>query len=83
MTAQPRPLTVIERKALNAIRAYIEENGYPPSMRELGKAIGLSSTSTVFETLRRLQVKGYIRRDPNWNRAVVILDPPTVQDGAA
>jgi repressor LexA len=52
-------------------------------MREVGDACGLVSTSSVSHVLHQLAAKGYIRRDPDRPRALVVLDPPTVQDGAA
>lgn len=60
------------------ILAYIKENlrakGYPPSVREIGKAVGLSSSSTVHAYLEKLEAQGYIRRDPTKPRAIDMLD---------
>lgn len=54
------------------LRRFLQENGYPPSVREIGEAVGLSSTSTVHSYLRRLEEDGLIRRDPAKNRAIEI-----------
>ncbi|MBQ2994336.1 MAG: helix-turn-helix domain-containing protein, partial [Peptococcaceae bacterium] len=47
--------------------------GYPPSVREIGEAVGLQSSSTVHNHLTQLEEKGYIRRDPTKPRAIMIL----------
>lgn len=58
---------------LNFIRQQINEKGYPPSVREIGQAVGLYSSSTVHGHLRRLEEKGYIRRDPTKPRAIEVI----------
>lgn len=58
---------------LNFIRQQIAEKGYPPSVREIGQAVGLYSSSTVHGHLRRLEEKGYIRRDPTKPRAIEVI----------
>ncbi len=63
-------LTVRQRKVLDVIRSSVSERGYPPSIREIGDAVGLTSTSSVAHQLRALERKGYLRRDPNRPRAV-------------
>lgn len=63
-------LTVRQRKILEQIRSSVNERGYPPSIREIGDAVGLTSTSSVAHQLRALERKGYLRRDPNRPRAV-------------
>ncbi|BDU07533.1 transcriptional repressor LexA [Nocardia cyriacigeorgica] len=63
-------LTVRQRKVLEVIRTSVTERGYPPSIREIGDAVGLTSTSSVAHQLRTLERKGYLRRDPNRPRAV-------------
>lgn len=74
-TVSPLPsLTGRQALALNAIRDAIAERGYPPSMRELGEAIGVKSPSTVAHVLVRLSQKGYIRRDPKTPSAIVVLE---------
>ncbi|WP_205669341.1 transcriptional repressor LexA [Amycolatopsis suaedae] len=66
-------LTVRQSQVLEVIRAWVERVGYPPSVREIGEAVGLTSTSSVSHQLRALQRKGYLRRDPNRPRAVGVL----------
>ena len=63
-------LTERQRTILNVIRASVTTRGYPPSIREIGDAVGLTSTSSVAHQLRTLERKGYLRRDPNRPRAV-------------
>lgn len=69
-TASDSPLTARQRTILDVIRASVNERGYPPSIREIGDAVGLTSTSSVAHQLRTLERKGYLRRDPNRPRAV-------------
>ena len=63
-------LTERQRTILQVIRASVSSRGYPPSIREIGDAVGLTSTSSVAHQLRTLERKGYLRRDPNRPRAV-------------
>jgi len=56
------------------IKNEVETKGYPPSVREIAKAVGLASSSTVHGHLERIENKGYIRRDPTKPRAIEILD---------
>ncbi|GFG76346.1 LexA repressor [Mycobacterium botniense] len=63
-------LTARQRTILDVIRASVTTRGYPPSIREIGDAVGLTSTSSVAHQLRTLERKGYLRRDPNRPRAV-------------
>lgn len=63
-------LTERQRMILDVIRASVTSRGYPPSIREIGDAVGLTSTSSVAHQLRTLERKGYLRRDPNRPRAV-------------
>ncbi|MBF6176762.1 transcriptional repressor LexA [Nocardia blacklockiae] len=74
-------LTVRQRKVLEVIRSSVSERGYPPSIREIGDAVGLTSTSSVAHQLRALERKGYLRRDPNRPRAVDVrgLDETVVR----
>lgn len=60
---------------MDFIKAEVNQKGYPPSVREIGAAVGLASSSTVHGHLARLESKGYIRRDPTKPRAIEILDP--------
>jgi len=59
---------------LDFIKVEVKKKGYPPSVREIGEAVGLASSSTVHGHLSRLEKKGYIRRDPTKPRAIEILD---------
>jgi repressor LexA len=63
-------LTPRQRTILDVIRASVTSRGYPPSIREIGDAVGLTSTSSVAHQLRTLEKKGFLRRDPNRPRAV-------------
>ncbi|EUA88175.1 repressor LexA [Mycobacterium ulcerans str. Harvey] len=63
-------MTERQRTILNVIRTSVNDRGYPPSIREIGDAVGLTSTSSVAHQLRTLERKGYLRRDPNRPRAV-------------
>ncbi|KUI20060.1 transcriptional repressor LexA [Mycobacterium sp. GA-2829] len=63
-------LTERQRTILEVIRTSVTSRGYPPSIREIGDAVGLNSTSSVAHQLRTLERKGYLRRDPNRPRAV-------------
>ena len=60
---------------MDFIKSEVKQKGYPPSVREIGAAVGLASSSTVHGHLARLESKGYIRRDPTKPRAIEILDP--------
>jgi repressor LexA len=63
-------LTERQRTILDVIRNSVTTRGYPPSIREIGDAVGLTSTSSVAHQLRTLERKGFLRRDPNRPRAV-------------
>jgi len=63
-----------QQAILDFIKASVRERGYPPSVREIGEAVGLASSSTVHGHLDRLEKKGLIRRDPTKPRAIEILD---------
>lgn len=76
-------LTERQRTILDVIRASVSSRGYPPSIREIGDAVGLTSTSSVAHQLRTLERKGYLRRDANRPRAVDVrgtddMAPPVV-----
>jgi repressor LexA len=68
-------LTQRQRRVLEVIRDSIERRGYPPSVREIGEAVGLSSASSVAHQLSVLQRKGWLRRDPNRPRALDVRLP--------
>ena len=62
-----------QRRILSFLREYIEEHGYPPSLREIGRACGISSTSVVDFNLKALEREGYIRRDPEISRGIELV----------
>ena len=66
-------LNTREQAKLNVIKNNIRQRGYPPSVREIGQQVGLSSSSTVHTYLKKLEEKGVIRRDPTKPRAIEIL----------
>lgn len=68
-------LTPRQRKILEVIRDSVQQRGYPPSMREIGEAVHLTSTSSVSHQLTALQRKGYLRRDPHRPRALEVRLP--------
>jgi repressor LexA len=68
-------LTQRQRRVLEVIHDSIERRGYPPSVREIGEAVGLSSASSVAHQLSVLQKKGWLRRDPNRPRALDVRLP--------
>lgn len=67
-------LTAKQQQILDCIKQSLREKGYPPSVRELCIAVGLSSTSTVHSHLNTLERKGFIRRDPSKPRTIEVLD---------
>jgi repressor LexA len=74
--AEPAPLTARQQQVLEFIDVEVRRRGYPPSVREIGEAVGLSSSSTVHAHLGALQDKGYLRRDPTKPRAIEICYEP-------
>lgn len=64
-----------QEQAYNFICTFTAAHGYPPSVREIGNAIGLSSPSTVHSHLHKLEKAGYIKRDPNKPRTIEITGP--------
>lgn len=72
-----KTLSTKQLAILEVIRGSVAERGYPPSMREIGDAVGLSSLSSVTHQLNQLELAGYLRRDPNRPRALeVLIDVP-------
>ncbi|MBT8193585.1 MAG: transcriptional repressor LexA, partial [Acidimicrobiia bacterium] len=63
-----------QQEILDYIRDTVADRGYPPSVREIGEAVGLSSPSTVHSHLSTLEATGHLRRDPTKPRAIEILD---------
>ena len=79
--ADQHGLTPRQLKILQVIKTAVEDQGYPPSMREIGEKAGLSSTASVTYQLQILEEKGWIRRDASRGRAIEITLPG--QDGEA
>jgi SOS regulatory protein LexA len=81
--AQPDPadedLTPRQRRILEVIRDSVAHRGYPPSVREIGEAVGLASASSVAYQLGVLQRKGYLRKDKNRSRAVDVRSPESAE----
>lgn len=71
----------MRRRILDFISAHQRERGYPPSVREIGEAVGLTSSSTVHAHLATLQRHGYLQRDPSKPRAIEVRYDPS--SGAA
>src|SRR5438132_6212232 len=74
-------LTARQQGILDVIEKQLRQRGYPPSVREIGEAVGLSSTSTVHSHLQTLEELGYLRRDPTKPRAIEVRYDPS--SGAA
>jgi repressor LexA len=66
-------LTKRQREIFDFVKSYGEEHGYPPTVRDIGKAIGLTSSSTVHAHLANLEKLGVLRRDPTKPRAIEVL----------
>ena len=73
-------LTMRQRRVLEVIRNSVDRRGYPPSMREIGEAVGLASPSSVSHQLAALERKGYLRRDPNRPRALEVVSPDAADE---
>ena len=69
----PMELNKREKAILKFIQKQVEKNGYPPSVREIGKAVGLSSTATVHSYLAKLKEKGYIKKENQKGRTLKLL----------
>src|SRR5579871_5041419 len=65
-----KPATERQQRILEVIRAFTAEHGYPPSVREIGERVGLSSSSTIHAHLKALEKRGFISRDPTKPRAL-------------
>lgn len=77
MSGDIKGLTHRQAVVLSTIRGAIRERGYPPTMREIGDAVGLNSPSSVKHQLDALERKGFIRRDPHLPRALELIEPGT------
>jgi repressor LexA len=79
--ADASDLTARQRTILEMIHTHVDVHGYPPSVREIGDAVGLRSPSSVHAQLETLETKGYLRRDPTKPRALELgRDPDTALD---
>lgn len=78
MPAEPSKTRLSRRQQqiLDFIRESVVSRGFPPSIREIGEAVGLSSSSTVHSHLRSLETKGFLRRNPSKPRSIELLDGP-------
>ncbi|GAB3124523.1 transcriptional repressor LexA [Glaciibacter psychrotolerans] len=72
-TRRRKSLSEKQLAILDVIQRSVSRQGYPPSMREIGDAVGLASLSSVTHQLNQLELSGYLRRDPNRPRALEIL----------
>ena len=72
-TRRRKSLSEKQLAILDVIQRSVSQRGYPPSMREIGDAVGLSSLSSVTHQLNQLELSGYLRRDPNRPRALEVL----------
>lgn len=67
-------LTVRQREILAFMHRFADDHGYPPTVREIGRAVGLTSTSTVHAHLRNLETSGHVKRDPTKPRAIEVIE---------
>ncbi len=80
-TRRRKNLSDKQRAVLEAIQVSVQRRGYPPSMREIGDTVGLSSLSSVTHQLNQLELSGYLRRDPHRPRALeVLIDLPNTSE---
>jgi repressor LexA len=70
----PVDLTKRQQEIFDFIKSYSGKHGYPPTVRDIGKAVGLASSSTVHAHLANLEKAGLLRRDPSKPRAIELLD---------
>ena len=80
--ADAHGLTPRQRRILEVIKDAVESRGYPPSIREMGEAVGLASSSSVAHQLKALEQKWFLRRDPNRPRALEVLLPGDASSAA-
>ncbi|MBG6053972.1 repressor LexA [Salinibacterium sp. CAN_S4] len=79
-TRRRKSLSDKQLAILDVIQRSVSGRGYPPSMREIGDAVGLASLSSVTHQLNQLELSGYLRRDPNRPRAMeVLIDLPALE----
>jgi repressor LexA len=73
--AQPEQLTPRQRRILDFISGTVREQGYPPTVREIGEAVGLTSSSSVHAQLANLERRGLLHKDPTKPRAMTLSEP--------
>jgi len=78
----PNQLNNRQQQILDFLRAHQRDHAYPPTVREIGQAVGLSSSSTVQNHLNSLEARGYIRRDPAKSRTVEVVGAEAVATAA-
>src|SRR5215211_6343431 len=78
-----KDLTKRQQEIFDFIKKYSAKHGYPPTVRDIGKAVGLASSSTVHAHLANLEKVGLLRRDPSKPRAIEMLDRATASVGSA
>lgn len=82
-TRRRKSLSDKQLAILDVIQRSVSQRGYPPSMREIGDAVGLASLSSVTHQLGQLELSGYLRRDPNRPRAIeILIDLPSAVEGS-
>ncbi len=77
-----KALTDRQKQIYQFIKSTVKDKGYPPSVREIGNAVGLQSSSTVHGHLAKLQEKGFIKRDPTKPRAIEVITEENESHGA-
>lgn len=77
----PDDLPPGQRRALEAITESIRERGYAPTLRELCKSLGITSTQGAADHVKALVRKGYVRRDRMLSRGLALVDPPSATEG--
>ena len=83
-TRRRKSLSDKQLAILDVIQKSVVSRGYPPSMREIGDAVGLASLSSVTHQLGQLELSGYLRRDPNRPRAMeILIDLPALEDSGS
>lgn len=74
-------ITARQRRIIEFIRKTVQERGYPPTVREIGEAVGLASSSSVHAQLANLERRGLVRRDPTKPRAMELRGPGGARRG--
>ena len=72
-------LTKRQKEILDFIREYLDEEGYAPTLQEIGASFGLSSPATVYKHVEQLVQKGYLRKAPHQGRGIQLVDPEPIR----